>query len=566
MEPIEYYRALRNWWWVVAAAVLLGFVAAWVTAPSSTKEYEATRTLIVDADETTVQSEFALDRLAFRVTNGEVPERAAEQIGFDDHPSELAEQIETAVDSTVQTITIAAIDGSPDVADELADTFALQLQATVDADTQEDRDAATAKVDQLQGQINQVEAQIGTLPEGSPGRVRGEAQLASLLEDQEEAKDAAAVPPPFEFETVPPTEAVVVSAGPDRLQRMGLAGLVGLLLGVGLALLCARFDPRIRTKEQAQRAFGLPVLAEIPVLPRRRRNLAEIVTVSDPESLAGQAYRSLRTSLLLKSAPRHLAGVPTATSMRVALDARFGRGEPKTGPQVVVVASPGMAEGKTTTTANLAAAFAETGRRVLVLECDLRRPTIGRYLGVDEGPGLSDALAQSEGEIHLEEFIRATSIPKVRVVTAGRPVASPDELLTRIANVINAARQYADVVVVDTAPLLATDDASVLVPMADDVVLICRAGRTPVDAAERATELLTRLGASLDGVVIVGATVLPTARGYYRADHRFWQSSRQVVRKAEAKPEPNGAKSPVADRAGGPTDTSAGAHGLPNEG
>ncbi|MGH9025806.1 MAG: P-loop NTPase [Acidimicrobiia bacterium] len=537
MEPVEYYRALRTWWWVIAAAVLLGFVAAWVTAPSSTKEYEATRTLIVDVDET-VASEFALDRLAFKTTNGEIPAQAAKTLGFDDDPADLAEQISTSVDPTVQTIAVSAVDRNADRADELAEAFSVALQASVFADTQEDRADANARAAALQGDINELEAEINLYTDEDPARARLETQLNALVEDQAEAQDSAQVSPPFEFEEIPAAEPAVVSAGPNRIQRMLLAGLVGLLLGVGLALLCARFDPRIRTKEQAERAFGLPVLAEIPVLARRRRKLAEIVTVSDPESLAGQGYRSLRTSLLLKPAPRTLGGVPKAKSMRVALETRPVRGEQKGGTQVVVVASPGMAEGKTTTTANLAAAFSETGRRVLVLECDLRRPTIGRFFGVDDGPGLSDALSQPDDQIQLEDYIRATSIPRVRVVTAGRPVASPDELLTRIAKVIVAAKQYADVVVVDTAPLLATDDASVLVPMADDVVVVCRAGRTPIDAAERATELLTRLGAPLNGVVIIGATVLPTARGYYRSDHRFWQSSRQATRK----PAPNGAR------------------------
>jgi capsular exopolysaccharide synthesis family protein len=547
MEPIEYVRALRVWWWVIAATVVIGLTAAWVTTPASTTEYEATRTLIVEFGEFEDQSENALDRVAFRVTNGDVPRIAAEQLGVSD-PTELASEVETSIDGTVSTLTIATVNRDVDAAEDVVTAFEGALLTSVDREDASNERQLEAEISELNTQIGGLDVDIDALAEGSSQRERLAADRDAKLDELNSAESELQLlddDPPIAFEQITAAEPVVVSSGPGRIQRLGIAGLLGLLLGGGLALVFARFDPRIRTKEQAQRAFGLPVLAEIPVLPLRRRKLHEIVTVSDPESLAGQAYRSLRTSLILKPTPRPVTG---RKKVRLALEDRLERDSSPPHTQVVVIASPGMGEGKTTTTANLAAAFGETGRRVLVLECDLRRPTIGSYLSVDEGPGLSDLLAQKRDEMRLDEFIRETSVPNVKVITAGRPVANPDEMLTRVTGVVGAARHHADVVLVDTAPLLATDDASVLVPMADDVVVVCRAGRTPVDAAERATEILTRFGAPVAGVTLVGATVLPTARSYYRADHRFWQQAQQRLRRVDRAPNTNGSERQAASQ------------------
>ena len=113
------------------------------------------------------------------------------------------------------------------------------------------------------------------------------------------------------------------------------------------------------------------------------------------------------------------------------------------------------------------------------------------------------------------------------IVTSGAPVEHPGELLARGLDLIASARKLADIVIIDTAPLLATDDASVILPIVDDLVLVCKAGRTPIDAAVRTRELLARLEASVVGVVIIGADQLPSSRSYYRTDYRSRTRARQ---------------------------------------
>src|SRR5439155_26131808 len=177
-----------------------------------------------------------------------------------------------------------------------------------------------------------------------------------------------------------------VSAPRSRAVRVAGGAGIGLLLGLALALLLERIDTKLRTREAAELAFVLPVVAEIPPVRRSRRRRHEVLTASKPTSPVAEAYRSLRTALLLmptQSVPR--GGDPTADDARLAdgrsrLEARR-RGGVANGTKVILVTSPGPAEGKSVTVANLAASLAESGRSVLVLSFDLRRPDVHHYLG-----------------------------------------------------------------------------------------------------------------------------------------------------------------------------------------
>jgi len=313
-------------------------------------------------------------------------------------------------------------------------------------------------------------------------------------------------------------------AGPLPLsRRLPIAGFVGLLIGVGLALTLAHFDTRLRTKEAAEAAYGVPVLAEVPLLARRRRRARAIVALTEPFSLAAESYRGLRTSLLLGRAAHQ--GPGTSRRRGRARGSEQPREVPSHGSRVVLVTSATADEGKTTTAANLAAVFAEGGDAVVVVNCDLRRPALHEVFGLPEEPGLSDVLHRDDG-VRLTDAIQPTSVPGVQVITSGHPVANPGELLARGAEVVAAVREFADVVIIDTAPVLAASDVSALIPFVDDVVLVCRMGRTSTESARRTIELLGRLAAPVRGVTLIGSTV-PAARSYY-SDYARRQRGRRV--------------------------------------
>ena len=505
MDPIDYLRALRRWWSVIVALTLVGSLAAFATSGgSSGSRYQATHILEQSGD---TNDAVGLARSAFLATSGDVAKLVAKQLGEDPRG---AVQVSAQADPTLNAVVITAVAGSSQRATTVADAFASALITTLDGRAQKAKQGA---IDQQTAVIAQLQSELSAAasPSQASDLVGQISQAQSRLADIE-----VQVPSSAGLSTLQPAIASRTSGSTSRLSRVAIGTIMGFLLGLVVALVLARFDTRIRTKEAAEQAFAAPVLAEVPLLKRSLRSKKSIIAVADPESLSAEVYRGLRTALLVASNAAVWSGSePTP---------RHGRGpeseKTRAEPLVVIVASPGMGEGKTTTSANLAVAFAESGRRVLILGCDLRRPEIHNYLGVSDTPGLTEELQKPSEEQSLADILQDTNIPGVRIAPSGDPVEHPGELPTRGLDLIGCARELADVVVIDTAPLLATDDASVLLPLADAVVVVCRSGVTSTEAATRARELLERLHAPLAGVVLIGAQQLPSARSYYRGDYR----------------------------------------------
>ena len=271
---------------------------------------------------------------------------------------------------------------------------------------------------------------------------------------------------------------------PDsRVLRGLLLGFVGLLLGAAAAVALDRADTRIRSRDDLEDALGLPVVAEIPSLPARLRSKHSLRAIHDPASSFMEAHRSLKTALTLDGTG------PGALAMN--------RG------RVVLIASASASEGKSTTAAHLAAALAEVGRSVLLVSADFRRPRVHNFYDVAIKPGLSEML--STPSTSLKEVVVTTHLPGVRMLASGAPLENPSPLIETVSELLAAARQVFDYVIVDTAPLLVASDALGLIPVADEVIILARAGRTTRDASHRIAELMTRLDAPVLGAVLVGA-------------------------------------------------------------
>jgi Mrp family chromosome partitioning ATPase len=187
-------------------------------------------------------------------------------------------------------------------------------------------------------------------------------------------------------------------------------------------------------------------------------------------------------------------------------------------PLVVMITSASPGEGKTTTTANLAAVFAEAGSSVLVVNCDFRRPNVHRFFGVDDEP----------------RRVQETNVAGVKIVTnvLSDPGSNPSQVVAAQRQVVAAARGRFDVILLDTAPLLTANDAVELVPSADMLLLVSRMGVTRADAAERSIELLNRLDVAIAGVVLVGAASASNDYYYYYQPGRV--GSGAAVPKAHA--------------------------------
>ncbi len=290
--------------------------------------------------------------------------------------------------------------------------------------------------------------------------------------------------------------AAVPSSSPVNqhpIQTTALALVVGLALGIVLARVRDHFDDRIKVREDIALLGDLPVLAVIPKVPGwRDEGTAELVSVTQPSSPTSEAYRVLRTSLSF-----------------LALDRPLG---------IVHVTSANPSEGKSATIANLAISFSKLGRRVVVVDCDLRRPRVHEFFGLTNEVGLSDVLL---GDVTLADAVQLVrGQPRLAVVTAGPPTANPSELLAfyRMPEVLEALAAEADVVLVDGPPVLVVTDSLILAGLADATVVIARAGTSKRRELARALDSLQQIEAPLVGVVLNDATEDETAgggRGYY---------------------------------------------------
>ena len=294
---------------------------------------------------------------------------------------------------------------------------------------------------------------------------------------------------------------------PNVPRNLLFALVLGLASGVGLAFLLEGIDNTVRTTEQAQIISALPSLGMIPLGSKSAREGAnhkrlviatskeavELVTQVRPQSQMAESYRALRTSLLLSN-----LGAP---------------------PKVIMVTSALPQEGKTTTSLNTAVVLAQKGVRVLLIDADLRRPSIHKTLGMGPHSGLSNVLT---GSTTLENAItRSPLLPNLFVLPAGTPPPNPAELLasTNMRDVLNHLSTQYDHIVIDTPPSLSVTDAVVLSPRADAVVLVIRSGQTTKQALRRSRDILMQVNAKVVGVLL-NAVDLSSPDYYYYYEYQ----------------------------------------------
>lgn len=512
MEPLEYLRILRRRKLFVALAVLVGVVAGWVSAPgesgSKLPNYHATHTLILNPE--IPAKTFNLVQTALLVTTGAVPQNVAAKLGQGADPAVLARKVSPKPDPILGTISITATDTDPAFAVALSDTFAQALVDDLSSDGlkrwQDQHDSLQSTVNDLQTQIDALEGTIDTKTP-SPAKAQFDALTGQYQTAQAQLINLnAAGPPPAPLTTLQSARALPASSSglkpPDsKPARAILLGVIGLILGIGLAFAAERLETRLTTKRSAEMALGLPVVAEIPNLPKSRKGSSELLTATQPAAPFVEAYRGLRTMVLIKALDLDHAEGNASSSTR--------RGK------VIVIASPGASEGKTTTTAHLAALLAEAGNSVLVMSADFRRPRVHELFGVDYAPGLSEVLAPFDA-VPLRSLDLSTPVKGVKLLPSGTPVDNPARLLGATVELMRGSRPLFDFILVDTAPLLLANDASELIQAADMVLLVTRAHRTSIDACERSAELLQRIDAPVIGAVLVAATDIPSTYRYYR--------------------------------------------------
>ncbi|MDZ7673833.1 MAG: P-loop NTPase [Acidimicrobiales bacterium] len=560
VTPQQFLRMLARRWPIVLVLALVGALLGWITTPDQAQAeddtvYRATNVSFIDAGAPTGLTPA---QIAFLVTLDEVPVLASEQL--DEPPQDLADQVDARYNGELGILEITATNRDPGRAELVADTFAEVLDGYLRGRATDEqsrrRDALVERIDVLEEEIRALDARLpgagptdlsiisseresavdelrlvreqlqelrstGDPPSGiRPGRparaipYRGSEVIDEALrsvgeppseqissaedegdngdDEEEEAEDGNALVPIENLDDEATDE-------PDPLIRSGIGGGAGLLVGLGVVALLAVLDKRIRTREDAELAFGLPVLVEVPKLGRKHRD--RLVLVDQPTTRVAESYRSLRTSLSLTRLSESTTGGDDVSERDV---------------RVIMVTAPSDGDGATTVAANLAAALAETQLRVLVVDGDFREPRIGDL--IDTGiatplDGASDDAVRADISPFIAESPGLANVWLARSIDPERetPIV-PAAMVAAQRALISVARAQFDVIVVDTSPAMSANDARDLVPAVDAVVFAARIGRTSTPDADRTAEQFEQLATPMAGVVVLGSSGKPTAR------------------------------------------------------
>ena len=386
-------------------------------------------------------------------------------------------------------------------------------------------DPVDVRIDLLRGELRQTEAQLQSLTalladEEKAGRdlQSCEIQDESFRADIQQTKDvvAAIVKRLEEINIVRDAggfdaqalsrPAAGAKTAPNLLYILVTGLMLGTLAGAGLAYLAELSDKGFRTADEIRRRLGMAVIGHIPQMAPDEAARAAVdsgATALDPylcvhyrpKSVEAEAYRAVRTALYFSTAGG--------------------------GHNLIQVTSPDMGDGKSTLITNLAVSIAQSGKRVVLVDADLRRPRIHKMLGLAGNlTGLAPVIA---GQSALADAVQETAVPGLFVLPSGPLPPNPAELLTsmRLKEVLDELRAGYDFVLVDTPPLLAVTDPCVVAPRVDGVVLTMRMSKKSRPKAERAREILATLGVKVLGVVVNGLTAAKAGGQYGAGQYEY---------------------------------------------
>ena len=414
-------------------------------------------------------------------------------------------QVTVAAKGQTQVVVLRASDESPRKAVREADTYAaVYVQIRRDTAIADLNDAVTQLSSQVitldqqlaaaQSKVGAAQAQLdgaaaGDIPALTAARDGAQRELDVLsasiagrrltLEGQiEKLQTAATLTQSRGAEIVSAARLPTEPATPNPKRNVAIAGFLGLLVGLALAFLRDHLDDSIRSTEILEAVTGgLPVLALVPGIESwRDREEAVLESVEHPNSPVAEAYRGLRVSIQFLAIERKL--------------------------QLIQVTSSSAAEGKSTTATNLAVALARAGKRVVLVDCDLRRPRVHRFFDISNAVGFTSVLLRDVPA--SEALVPVVGVPGLNILPSGPPPPNPSELLgTRACrDLLAALGEVVDYVVIDSTPLLPVSDSVVLASCVDAVLVVASAGITTKRSLARSMEMLRLVDAPVVGAVL----------------------------------------------------------------
>lgn len=544
LELRDYLGILRRRKWFIILPTVVILVAAITASLLTTPIYEAAADVMIESNKrSTVIADFAvpaedptreLQTQIQVITSRPVAEEAAKRLQLNMPPEAIQARISAQVLGQTSIIRIRARDASAslarDVANGVAATYIdLRRKAALDNFAQQANDLQK-KVDEATAELQQREAELAD----AIARARGEkttdtgsqALVATLTNRREQAAavqsfwktalDKLQIQSNLQTssaEIVAPATLPSSPVEPKLSRKVIFALTIGILLGAGIAFLVEYLDDSLRSKQDAEKAFGAPILGMIPRAQSwSDRHNAMLLSVKDPASTTAEAYRSVRTNLQF-----------------ALLDS---------GSRVVLVTSPSASEGKSTTAANIAVVLAQSGKSVIIVDCDLRRPRVHKFFELRNTEGVTTAILAERPLVDLLQRPRiAGAPPSLLALTSGPIPPNPADLLgsARVTELIETLGTLADYVIIDSPPIVPLSDAAVIAPKADGVIVVAKAGQSSRRASAQAAEKLDAVGATILGVVLNEVTPSFGEPGYYYDYYYYYQSYRPLPERQSGK-------------------------------
>ena len=304
---------------------------------------------------------------------------------------------------------------------------------------------------------------------------------------------------------------------PRKKLNIILAIIVGLVMGIGIAFFFEYLDDTIKIPEDIESHLNIPYLGSVPAITidsdgkPDSETKAELVTLHSPQSIASEAYRGVRTSVLFSSV--------------------------ESIPQVILISSSGPKEGKTITATNLSIAMAQSGSKVIVLDCDMRKPKIHEVFGISRDRGITNILI---GNNDVKDAVFHTEIPKLDVIPCGPIPPNPSEIVgsSRMTKLLKILRNNYARIIIDSAPVTVFTDAVILSKHVDGVVLVIRANDTAREIVKNGLSHLQNVGAHILGAVLNGVDMGRDGYYYKQYYHYYYSEGREKKKESHRRRKP----------------------------
>ncbi|MFN2490078.1 MAG: polysaccharide biosynthesis tyrosine autokinase [Actinomycetota bacterium] len=494
----EYLTILRvrKWWIVLATVLVVGSALAY--SLQQTPIYVSEAQVFVDQTALTTdgatEDTLNLETESNLATSPAVAEIAAKDLGDADvvesdpnYVYTLLANLTVEVLPETEILTFQYSSSDRQLAADRAQAFAT---AYLDYRGGRIRESLLTQQESVRRQIDELRSILTTTTdeiqqESLKGQIVTKQQELALLSAPTETLNVGTVSQPAGVPSKP--------TSPNHLKTGILGLLAGLPLGAGLAFLRERFDDRLRGRNDLETHAGAAVLAVVPRIHNwKNADDSPVVTMAEPKSAAAEAYKTLRTSVLFASAQRGL--------------------------ETLMVSSANAQEGKSATTANLGVALAQSGKRVILVSADLRKPRLHRFFKAQNGMGLTNVLA---GEKNALEVLNWVGVENLRLLPSGPVPGNPAELLGSDAmeTLLRELQEAADFVVIDAAPVLPVADAMTLTPLVDAVLFVADARRTTRGSIDQARQQLDQVNARVIGTVLNNFD--PSKAGYAHQQYGY---------------------------------------------